>query len=429
LERSQEAQETPRPLDRAASWPVLLPIALLGLAFAAPLAAHAAYPPATNGKIAFVRDGDIWIMQGDGAGQVSLTGNPSLELAPQFSPNGKRIIFGRLETNSFLWTMRTNGTQQLNLTAGDVSSASYPAYRPDGKRIAFNYGDLGIYSLDPSGANPVPLAPGTAEPENATATFADWSPDGKRVVFQRCVNGPPSDSRICRIAIVNSDGSGFKYLTTGIPPGLFGGSVDDYRPEFSPDGTRIVFAREFSGGDWDIFLINADGSGLLGLTLTDPLFEFGPSFSPDGKSIAFTRDLGGSGADNYDIFVMNADGSNPTDLTAGSPANESEPTWQYRHFCGSRKASRRAATIVGTEGKDKLKGTGKADVIVALSGDDVIKSLGGDDYLCGGSGDDTLKAGAGDDVVLAAGGNDKIDPGPGRNRVKPGKGKDKVEGG
>ena len=67
----------------------------------------------------------------------------------------------------------------------------------------------------------------------------------------------------------------------------------------------------------------------------------------------------------------------------------------------------KAATIVGTAGKDKLKGTAKADVIVALAGNDSIKGLGGNDRVCGGDGNDVAHGGPGDDRLDGGGGSDK----------------------
>lgn len=64
------------------------------------------------------------------------------------------------------------------------------------------------------------------------------------------------------------------------------------------------------------------------------------------------------------------------------------------------------ATIVGTEGSDRLSGTRRRDVIVARGGADEIRGRGGDDVICAGPGDDFIAPGKGDDRVLAARGTD-----------------------
>jgi len=70
------------------------------------------------------------------------------------------------------------------------------------------------------------------------------------------------------------------------------------------------------------------------------------------------------------------------------------------------------ATIVGTQGNDKITGTPKRDVIAALGGDDTVDGGGGDDLICGGDGNDQISGGVGDDVISGDGGNDVVDGGP-----------------
>jgi DNA-binding beta-propeller fold protein YncE len=94
------------------------------------------------------------------------------------------------------------------------------------------------------------------------------------------------------------------------------------------------------------------------------------------------------------------------------------------------------ATIVGTGGKDSLKGTAKRDVIAAGAGDDKVRSLGGNDVVCGeggrddlggGAGADTLLGGPGKDVVRGAGGADRMVGGPGADQLLGGPGRDSAK--
>ena len=82
------------------------------------------------------------------------------------------------------------------------------------------------------------------------------------------------------------------------------------------------------------------------------------------------------------------------------------------------------ATIVGTDGNDKLKGTKKSDVIVALAGDDTVFGRGGNDRICGGDGRDRLYGGAGKDRLYGGAGKDRLFGGPGKDRLFGGPGKD-----
>ena len=78
----------------------------------------------------------------------------------------------------------------------------------------------------------------------------------------------------------------------------------------------------------------------------------------------------------------------------------------------------KVATIVGTPGKDRLRGTARADVIVALGGNDVVTGLKGNDVVCGGAGNDVLSGGPGRDVLRGEAGNDKLIGGPGRDQIR-----------
>ena len=90
---------------------------------------------------------------------------------------------------------------------------------------------------------------------------------------------------------------------------------------WSPDGNKIAFAAGKAGtGEWDIYIMDADGSNVKKLTehLAGDLW---PTWSPDGERIAFM-----SSRDGYDIYVMDADGSNVKRLT-DNPAYDGEPSW------------------------------------------------------------------------------------------------------
>ncbi len=80
------------------------------------------------------------------------------------------------------------------------------------------------------------------------------------------------------------------------------------------------------------------------------------------------------------------------------------------------------ATIVGTNGDDRIIGTRGRDVIVAKGGDDVVEGRGGADVICGGAGNDTILAGAGSDLVYGDAGTDLLRGGPGDDRLSPGAG-------
>jgi Tol biopolymer transport system component/DNA-binding winged helix-turn-helix (wHTH) protein len=95
-------------------------------------------------------------------------------------------------------------------------------------------------------------------------------------------------------------------------PGKYDGA---YGLSWTPDG-RLVYASIASGA-WDIWRMNADGSGAQQLTI-DARSNYGPSVSPDGRYIVFVSNRAGGA---FHVWRMNADGSNPVQLTFGDYEN------------------------------------------------------------------------------------------------------------
>jgi len=163
-------------------------------------------------------------------------------------------------------------------------------------------GDSELYEWNASGAGPVDA---TRDPGDDFA--ADWSPDGTRLVLDRVVGGNDD------IYVVNRDGTGLRRLT-------FSTAVDE-NPSWSPDGRHIVFDSNRDAGFSEIYRIDADGGGLV--RLTDSGADYEPSYSPDGTRIAFASGRDG----NWEIYSMNADGSGQTDLTNDPADDFSAPAW------------------------------------------------------------------------------------------------------
>ena len=133
-----------------------------------------------------------------------------------------------------------------------------------------------------------------------------WSPDGRRIAF-----GSDRDGNR-EIYVMNADGSGVTRLTDN--------DAIDSGPAWSPDGRRIAFSST-RDGSFEVYVMNADGSGVTRLTDNDA-FDWHPAWSPDGRHIAFDSDRDG----NWEIYVMNADGSGVTRLTYNGAADGS-PAW------------------------------------------------------------------------------------------------------
>jgi hypothetical protein len=168
--------------------------------------------------------------------------------------------------------------------------------------------------------------------------FPDVSPDGSKVAF---TSGPTAGGGLNGISVINTDGSGQVALTTADQTETFPSLIfDDLNPRWSPDGTKIVFARDLLGDPYtdDIMVMNADGTGLTDLTPdTSDTYQYStPTWSPDGTKIAFTEYNATNEAPQ--VMVMNSDGTD-LHLADKSDACSWDPDWSGSriyvfHDCG-----------------------------------------------------------------------------------------------
>ncbi len=156
------------------------------------------------------------------------------------------------------------------------------------------------------------------------------------IVFRRFLDAANSQAALFTM---NPDGTGDKQLTN--PPR---GAIDSL-PDWSPDGDRIVFHREFTGKPYEIYTVKADGSDEkqvdpgcpTGVTDDEICEESDPAWSPDGKAIAFSWPHGAlkevRGEETIEvrgIGVMALDGTGAeliTQTKRPTHAEDETPTW------------------------------------------------------------------------------------------------------
>jgi len=212
-----------------------------------------------------------------------------------------------------LYVMNRNGHDQTRITFDNV--ADYRArWSPDGTQIAFStVGTSGqIFLISANGTQQL-TGTGPLTETGAGAVAPDWSPDGKRIVFQ--TNPVRNGAFTYRdVFVINADGTGLTNLTHN-------STYQDGRPAWSPDGTRIAFQSN-RDGNFEIYVMNPDGSNPVRLTFDDHS-DGEPDWSPDGR-IAFSSDRDG----NLQIWVMNGDGTGLKKLTNTMGCTRNlDPAW------------------------------------------------------------------------------------------------------
>jgi TolB protein len=169
----------------------------------------------------------------------------------------------------------------------------------------------------------------------------------------------PKTKRIKRLAVMDQDGAGHRFLTNGqalvltprfapnqqtitymsfannrprvwiytIGTGRQEALGDfpnmSFAPRFSPDGSNVVFSMAI-GGNTDVYRMDLGSRKLTRLT-TGPGIDTAPSYSPDGGRIVFESDRGGT----QQIYTMNADGSGQTRISFGE-GRYATPVWSPR---------------------------------------------------------------------------------------------------
>jgi len=144
-----------------------------------------------------------------------------------------------------------------------------------------------------------------------------------------------------------------------------------------------------------------------------------PGGIPPGSSITRKIDRGCKTLLEASDDTDNSSADFSLTATLTPRGNSQAPTERSCVPCGGR-----TSTITGTNGKNKLIGTPKVDVIAGLGGNDTIRGLAGNDILCGGGGKDKLIGGGGKDKLLGQAGRDTLRGGAGRDVLRGGPGRD-----
>src|SRR6266540_2837728 len=177
---------------------------------------------------------EIYLMDGDGSNPRRVTENAAFDCFPALSPDGTRIAFHASASG-----------------AGRPINALPGAATTDGDIFVLNVADFLARRTPPRNLTNNPAA---------IDDDPDWSPDGRTIVYtSHAVTDNGDDHRSAEIYVTAADG-------TGRPTRLTSNDEEERAPAWSPDGTRLVFMCRRGGTDFEICVMNADGTGQVQLT-------------------------------------------------------------------------------------------------------------------------------------------------------------------
>jgi TolB protein len=224
--------------------------------------------------------------------------------------------------------------------------ATPPAYSAEGrisfvKRLAGGGSDL--YVVNPDGTHQ----------ERATTDIPiegvnTWSPDGRRILVQASVYGT---STVVRLDVgPDNKASNAVQLTSDV-------KADSALPTWSPDGTQIAFQSKRDGGDFQVFIMDADGNNKRRLS-EGKGYAGNPSWSPDGLKVVYVQGDNGNSGTAKELYVVPTSGGAPIKITSlgkdlGRP--EWSPTGQQIIFTESLGDRNRAIYSIDPEGKTAPK--------------------------------------------------------------------------
>ena len=232
--------------------------------------------PVRNARIAFSSaahgNPDIYVINADGTGLTNLTNHLAEDMAPAWSPDGKRIAFTSTRNGLNILVMNSDGSRQAFVTNFANEGGHTPAWSPNGHQIAFQEHG-GIHVIN--------------------------------------VQDPP----IPALALNNK-------LTDG------------WDPAWHPAGTHIAYTAQRNRENGDIYIMDANGGQETRLT-DHPELDSQPAWHPSGNWIAYRShrnppDIMGDGVNlgdkNSEIYLTDINGNLEVNLT-NHPGNDKLPSW------------------------------------------------------------------------------------------------------
>ncbi|HEX4969627.1 MAG TPA: CehA/McbA family metallohydrolase [Steroidobacteraceae bacterium] len=260
--------------------------------------------------------GSLWRQKIDSDKAVELTHGPGYDYQPDWSPDGKHIVFARHHNNAIeLWQLDVASGAAQQLTTTDAVNVE-PRYSPDGTRLAYvstaGSGHFNLFVAPLDGVRLGTPRAVVAPHESKIARYyyskhdhtinPAWTPDGKRLVFVSNREIAYGTGDACSAA---ADGTG------GMECFLHEETSWRARPEVAPDGRRVLYSS-YQGRQWhQLWLTTLAGDAQLPLTFGD-FDATAARWSPDGRRIAYVSNEDG----NVSLWVLEAVGGERTRIVA-----------------------------------------------------------------------------------------------------------------
>ena len=310
---------------------LLIGISVLGLRDVA--ASSIVFTSAPRGEFGEIRLPDIYVMSFDGGNVKQLTQTLATEGSPTWSPDGKYILFDRnvLATSrrqSDIFIMDADGRNEQHLTYHPADDG-FPTWSPDGKQIAFSSGRSGnieIHLMDLVSREITQLTDN--EKAGGFSSKPNFSPDGTHIVYEQVIRN--AGRQIYIIDVKTRAARNFL-------PQHIGGNR--YTPRFSPDGKYLLYSeveyRVEPGAIWRtanrLIVVNNRGKGRKVLKIPKNWRVDGASWAAQGTELVITAMPNGLGAPplvppNLDIYRYRLSTGQLTQLT-NHPHSDSAPHW------------------------------------------------------------------------------------------------------
>ena len=306
--------------------------------------------------------------------------SPYDDMWPAWSPDGRRIVFvSTRDGDPEIYVVNADGTGPRRLTTTPGRDA-HPFWSPDGTKIVFQSprgdGHTRIFVMDADGSNQRPLTKNTG-----FCGVPVWSPDGRQIVFQ-CTDDVErtATERPWQLFVMNADGSGMRQLLRT--------ASNDQVPHWSPDGKRLVFHSNRSGVD-QLYTMDAGGGPATQVTTTAAA-NSSASWSRDGRHLIFHSERSGRPSD---IYRMPAGGGEAVRLTTSGPEHgvpyyspdgraitfqaRSDGSWRVWLMDADGRNQRPLGASPGAQAASK------ALVLVSYSAEDVVALVPAETYSVG----------------------------------------------